>query len=247
MAAADLRVVAEAGAVAQAGADIVLAAQRAAQDQGRFTLALSGGTTPRALYQLLAQRPYATAIDWTATQVFWSDERCVPHDHAESNYRMAREALLDLVPLPSANIHRMRGEMGVPQQAAQEYRAELQGVFGKGGLPRFDLLLLGLGEEGHTASIFPGVNVPSDPETLAAAVYVPKMNAWRLTLTVPVLNAAAHVLFLVAGAAKRDALRALVQGPRSLDLPAQRVVPARGNLTIVADEAAAGDMVPGQP
>jgi 6-phosphogluconolactonase len=244
-AAPDIRVVADTEAIARAGAAIVVATQRAARNQGRFTLALSGGTTPRALYQLLAQPPYAADIDWAATQVFWSDERCVPPDHAESNYRMAREALLDHVPLPPANIHRMRGELDVPQQAAREYRTALHGVFGKSGLPRFDLLLLGLGEEGHTASIFPGVSVPADPETQVAAVFVPKVNSWRLTLTLPVLNAAAHVLFLVAGAAKRDALQALVQGPRSLDLPAQRVQPTRGFLTILADQAAAGRLLPG--
>lgn len=244
----DLHILASAEAVALAGADVVLAAQQSAVGHGRFTLALSGGSTPRTLYQTLAQPPYATAINWAVTQVFWSDERCVPPDHAESNYRMAREALLDHVPLPPANIHRMRGEMGAPQKAAREYRSELQSVFGMTGLPRFDLLLLGLGEEGHTASIFPGVNVPSDPEVPVAAVYVPKVNAWRLTLTLPVLNAAAYVLFLVAGAAKRDALRVLVQGPRSLDLPAQRVIPERGIVTILADKAAAGGLVvPGQP
>jgi len=132
---------------------------------------------------------------------------------------MAQEALLDHVPVPVGNVHRMHGEMAVPQQAAQAYTAEVQTVFGKHALPRFDLLLLGLGEEGHTASIFPGVNVPTDPNIPVAAVFVPKVNTWRLTLTLPVLNAAAHLLFLVAGAAKQEALRAVIQGPRSLDLP----------------------------
>ncbi|MGI8916342.1 MAG: 6-phosphogluconolactonase [Chloroflexota bacterium] len=244
-AAADVRVVANAYDVAQDGADIVRdAAKAAVQRSGRFTLALSGGSTPRALYALLALPPLITDIDWGATQVFWSDERCVPPDYPDSNYRMAREALLDRVPLPEANIHRMRGELAVPQQAAQEYRGELQAVFGKSDPPRFDLLLLGLGEEGHTASIFPGVHIPVDPNIPVAAVFVPKVNSWRLTLTVPVLNAAARVLFLVAGEAKRDALRAMIQGPRALDLPAQRVMPINGALTILADAAAAGTLSP---
>jgi 6-phosphogluconolactonase len=246
--AAELQVLATAEAVAQAGADIVrTAAQEASGRNGRFTLALSGGSTPRSLYRLLAQPPYADTIAWGSIEVFWSDERCVPPDEPESNYRMAREALLDHVPIPASRIHRMRGELAVPQQAAREYRTELQGVFGKGALPRFDLLLLGLGEEGHTASIFPGVAVPTDPETLVAAVFVPKVNTWRLTLTLPVINAAAHVLFLVAGSAKRDALRALVAGPRSLDLPAQRVQPAHGTLTVLADQEAAGALSADRP
>ncbi len=240
MTAADLRVVPSADDVARAGADIVrAAAQEAVRRRGRFTIALSGGNTPRALYALLAAPPFGGEIDWAATQVFWSDERCVPPDHPDSNYRMAREALLDRVPLPAANVHRLRGELPVPQQAAQEYRTELQVVFGKTALPRFDLLLLGLGEEGHTASLFPGVPVPADPNITVAAVFVPKVNTWRLTMTLPVLNAAAQVVFLVAGEAKQAALRALIQGPRSLDLPAQRVRPTDGVLTVLADQAAA--------
>jgi 6-phosphogluconolactonase len=240
MTAADLRVVPSADDVARAGADIVrAAAQEAVRRRGRFTIALSGGNTPRALYALLAAPPFGGEIDWAATQVFWSDERCVPPDHPDSNYRMAREALLDRVPLPAANVHRLRGELPVPQQAAQEYRTELQVVFGKTALPRFDLLLLGLGEEGHTASLFPGVPVPADPNITVAAVFVPKVNTWRLTMTLPVLNAAAQVVFLVAGEAKQAALRALIQGPRSLDLPAQRVLPTDGVLTVLADQAAA--------
>ncbi|HEY8745377.1 MAG TPA: 6-phosphogluconolactonase [Chloroflexota bacterium] len=248
MAPPELRVLATAAAVAAAGAEVVrAAAQEAVQRQGRFTLALSGGSTPRTLYTLLAQPPYNVAIPWTETQLFWSDERCVPPDHTDSNYRMAREALLDHVPIPAGNVHRMRGELLVPQQAAQEYRAELQRVFGKQALPRFDLLLLGMGEEGHTASIFPGVTIPSDPNVPVAAVFVPKVNTWRLTLTLPVLNAAAHVLFLVAGAAKQDALRSVIQGPRSLDLPAQRVIPSNGTLTFLADRDAAAALPALQP
>lgn len=243
MTAIALQVQPNAETVARAGAEIVrTAAQAAIQRKGRFTLALSGGSTPRTLYRLLAQPPYATEIAWSSIEVFWSDERCVPPDHPESNYRMAREALLDHIPIPAGQVHRMRGEMHVPQQAAQEYRAELQGVFGKGALPCFDLLLLGLGEEGHTASIFPGVHVPTDPDILVAAVFVPDVNTWRLTMTLPVINAAGHVLFLVAGRAKQDALRALIAGPRSLDLPAQRVQPAPGTLTVLADQEAAGDL-----
>lgn len=236
----DVQIVAASAALAEAGAQrFVSAAREAAAANGRFTVALSGGGTPRALYALLTQEPFAGQVDWATTHLFWSDERCVPPDDPESNYHMAREALLSHVPIPEGNVHRMRGEAASPPQAAQQYGDELRAVFGKQGLPRFDLLLLGLGEDGHTASLFPGVHVPNDPAILTAAVFVPKVNMWRLTLTLPVLNAAARVLFLVSGAAKAPVLKALVAGPRSLDLPSQRVIPTNGTLTILADRAAA--------
>jgi 6-phosphogluconolactonase len=244
----NLRVLPNPEEVAEAGAGLVRDAARAAVErQGRFTVALSGGSTPRALYQLLATRPYREEIPWQATHVFWSDERCVPPDHPESNYRMAQEALLAHVPLPPEQVYRMPGELSNPQQGAQAYTTTLRAVFGKAALPRFDLLLLGLGEEGHTASLFPDIHVPNAPSVLVAAVYVPKVAMWRLTLTLPVLNAAAQVVFLVTGTAKQDALRALIDGPRSLDLPAQRVVPVNGGLTVLADQASAGTLSPGNP
>ncbi len=207
--------------------------------RGRFTVALSGGSTPRALYALLASQPFSHEIDWARTHVFWSDERCVPPDHPDSNYRMAADTLLNHVPVPVDQIHRMRGELAAPQQAARDYADELRTVFGRVAPPCFDLLLLGLGEDGHTASLFPGVAVPEDDVTLTAAVYVPTLNMWRLTLTLTVLNAAARVLFLVEGASKADALKVLIAGPRSLHLPAQRVRPVNGSLVVLADQAAA--------
>ena len=239
----DLEVFPDPAGVAQAAARLFReVAREAVARRGRFTTALSGGSTPRALFELLARPPDAGEIPWAQTEVFWSDERCVPPDDPDSNYRMAREALLEHVPLPPAQVHRMPGELPVPQQAAREYTEQLRAVFGKSGLPRFDLLLLGLGEDGHTASIFPGVAVPDDPNIPVAAVFVPKVSMWRLTLTLPVLNAAARVLFLVTGAAKRQPLATLVGGPRSLDLPAQRVVPSDGVVTVIADRAAAGEL-----
>jgi len=215
------------------------AAAAAIGQRGRFTVALSGGNTPRALYALLASPPFWHEIDWARTHVFWSDERCVPPDHPDSNYRMATDALLSHVPVPADQIHRMHGELPTPQQAARDYADELRTVFGRVAPPSFDLLLLGLGEDGHTASLFPGGAVPEDDVTLTAAVYVPTVNMWRLTLTLTVLNAAARVLFLVEGASKAGALKALIAGPRSLNLPAQRVQPANGSLVVLADQAAA--------
>lgn len=236
-------IVADATALAEAGAQrFVAAAREAVAATGRFTVALSGGGTPRALYKLLAQEPFVSQVDWARTHLFWSDERCVPPDDPESNYHMAREALLRQIAIPEGNVHRMRGEAASPPQAAQQYADELRALFGKQGLPRFDLVLLGLGDDGHTASLFPGVHVPNDPAILTAAVFVPKVNMWRLTLTLPVLNAAACVLFLVSGAAKAPVLKALVAGPRSLDLPSQRVAPTNGGLAILADRAAAAEL-----
>ena len=236
----DLRVFADLEALSTAAAENFAGlATDAVAHRGRFTVALSGGSTPRPLFELLAAEPLRSRIDWSHLFVFWSDERCVPPDQPESNYGMAEMALLHHVPVPASQVHRMRGELAVPQQAAQEYAAELRAIFGKAELPRFDLILLGLGEEGHTASLFPGVAVPDDPNTLVAAVFVPKVQMWRLTFTFPVLNAAANVIFLVSGAGKADVLRALVAGPPTLGLPAQRVRPRNGSLTVYADRAAA--------
>jgi 6-phosphogluconolactonase len=181
-------------------------------------------------------------VDWARVHVFWGDERCVPPDHAESNYRMAREALLDQVSIiPAQNVHRMRGEID-PEEAADGYETDLRACFGVSAPPRFDLILLGMGDDGHTASLFPGAEAIREQARWVAAYYVEKLGAWRLTLTPVVLNAAANVIFLVVGAGKAARLREVLDGPYQPDrLPAQVVRPSDGRLLWMVDQAASSE------
>jgi 6-phosphogluconolactonase len=218
-------------------------ATEAIDARGRCLLALSGGSTPRPLYQLLASAPYASAIDWSRMHLFWGDERCVPPDHPDSNYRMTREALIDRVPLPPENVHRIHGE-DEPEQAAAAYERVLRGFFGPGDKPTrsFDLALLGLGPDGHTASIFPGTAATTEASRWAMAVHVEHPRAmWRVTLTTVVLNASADVTFLVAGADKAARLQEVLRegGERRPSLPAQLIRPSSGTLRWMVDAAAA--------
>lgn len=216
-------------------------ASRAVQSRGVFTVALSGGSTPRGAYSHLAG---AQALEWGKALVFWGDERCVPPEHPQSNYRLARESLLRHIPIPAGNIHRMPGELE-PEAAAQEYERELSTVFSGNAvrgsqLPRFDLILLGLGRDGHTASVFPGSTALSEQERWVVAQPPVGDGPWRLTLTPPVINAASEVLFLVAGHDKADILRRVLHGPRDpLNLPAQAIQPSDGELMWLLDAAAA--------
>jgi len=215
------------------------AAAEAISQRGRFTVALSGGSTPSRLYQLLTLPPLRQRIDWSRCHLFWGDERLVPPDHADSNYRLARETLLDGVPLPVAQIHGVPVEVGEGNDVAQSYEEDLRDFFGRDELwPRFDLLLLGLGSDGHTASLFPGSPaleesqrwvVATPPGTLPPPVH-------RVTLTLPAINAAREVLFLVAGADKAGVLHRVLQG--DVGLPAARVRPAGGDLYWFVDLAA---------
>lgn len=212
-------------------------ARQSVAERDSFKVALAGGSTPHALYNLLAGEIYAPRMPWAETHVFWGDERCVPPSSDESNYRMAHEAMLARVPVPFAQIHRMRGEIE-PAEAAREYTRLLEENFE--GPPRFDLILLGMGEDAHTASLFPRSAALLDTEHLVAAPYVEKLKAYRLTLTLRVINAAASVIFLVAGENKAEALRAVLEEEgRGQDYPAQLVSPARGELLWLVDEAAA--------
>lgn len=230
----ELTVVSDAERLAEAAARrIVALASAAVARRGRFVVALSGGSTPRATYRLLATEPHASAIDWLRVQVFWGDERCVPPHHADSNYRVARRALLDHVDLPARNVHRIRGEL-TPEEAAAAYRAELEAALGDRG--RFDLILLGLGPDGHTASLFPGTTALEEGQRAVVAVHLEELGAWRVTLTLPVLNAARHVMFLVSGADKANALARVLEGER---LPAGLVQPSDGSLTWLVDRKAA--------
>jgi 6-phosphogluconolactonase len=210
------------------------------QGSGRFTVSLSGGSTPKHLYSLLGSPDYKERIPWNNVHFFWGDERCVPPDHPESNFGMVRESLLSKIQIPAENIHRMAGERE-PQAAAAEYEKHLQEFFGleSGALPRFDLILLGIGEDGHTASLFPGSDALNETERLVIARFVEKLNSYRLTLTLPVLNSGAQVWFLVTGASKADAVKKVLRG--SADLPAAKVQPVNGRLVwFITQDAAPG-------
>ena len=213
-------------------------ARRTVPVRGRFSVALAGGNTPQRTYELLAGAPYRSGVDWSHVYVFWGDERCVPPDDARSNYRMTRTALLDHVPIPASNVHRIRGELP-PADGARDYETVLARHFGAEPA-RFDLIFLGLGTNGHTASLFPGTSVLHEQTRRAAEVYVAELDMWRVTLTAPVLNAAAVVAFLVSGADKADVLREVLFGPRAPDrLPAQFVQPVAGEIRWLVDRAAA--------
>jgi 6-phosphogluconolactonase len=220
---------------------VVAAASAAIAARGRFLIALAGGSTPKALYQLLATPEFAARIDWPRVHAYWGDERCRPPEHPESNYRMIREALLDHVPIPAAQVHRMRGEDD-PVQAAAAYEADLRAVF-PDGHPRFDLVLLGMGTNGHTASLFPHLTAVRERARWVVAEFVPEVAMWRITLTPVAINAAAEVLFLVAGADKAAMLARVLEGPRAVDeLPSQVVAPEGGTLTWLLDVAAAASL-----
>jgi len=222
---------------------------QAVRESGRFVVALAGGSTPRRLYELLATAQYADRVDWTRTHVFWGDERGVPPHDPASNYRMAREALLDPLSVPEANVHRIRGE-DPPARAAAAYERELRVAFATPEGPptvapgrRFDLVLLGMGENGHTASLFPGLAAVRETERWVVAEHVADVAMWRITLTPPVLNAAAHVVFLVSGADKAATLQRVLEGPVEPDaLPAQAIAPCAGVLTWLVDAAAAAKL-----
>jgi 6-phosphogluconolactonase len=263
---------------------IVACAADAISSTGRFTLALAGGSTPRAAYSRLAGRESRVAshesrgatIDWRRVHVVWGDERCVPPDDPRSNYRMAKEALLDRVPIPPEHIHRIRGE-DEPQRAAADYEAMLRSLlaghpltaFGAGSersegvrTPRLDeqrpsgpfaalrvtgldLVLLGLGEDGHTASLFPGQPAVNETERWVMAAPAPTGDMWRVTLTPVILNAARNVTFVVSGASKSQRLAQVLEGPFNPDLlPAQTIRPHQGVLTWMVDHAAGAQLSP---
>ncbi len=209
----------------------------------RCAVALSGGSTPKALYSLLATPKYRRQVPWREVHFFWGDERCVPPDHPHSNYRMAQESLLSKMKIPSRNIHRMAGEKD-PQIAAAEYENELKGFFHllPGELPTFNIVLLGLGEDGHTASLFPGSAAATETERLVVASRVEKLNAYRLTLTLPVLNHADRVIFLVAGKSKSAIVKEILGTDNVSPYPAAQVKHANHVLEWMITEDASADL-----
>jgi 6-phosphogluconolactonase len=205
------------------------------------SVALSGGSTPRVLYELLANpnEPFRDQIRWDETHFFFSDERHVPPDHPDSNFRMVNEALFSRAPVPPENIHRIPAENPSAEEAAKNYEIDLRKSFAE-GIPAFDLVLLGLGEDGHTASIFPGSEVLHEAKRWVAAPWVEKLNTYRITLTLPLLNNGKSVVFLVTGASKAEILRTLMNTETNPDLyPAQAISPTNGAVSWLVDEAAA--------
>jgi 6-phosphogluconolactonase len=228
--------------VAREAADrIVRLAEESVALSGRFTIAVSGGSTPKRLYELLAGDLYRSRIDWTKTEVFFVDERCVPPDHPDSNYRMVSETLLGEVPIPGDNVDPIRCQEN-PEQGAKEYGLLLKEKFGDhGGL---DLIVLGMGEDGHTASLFPGTAALNETKHRAIANYVEHSTtgkSWRVTMTAPFINRAQNVIILVTGANKAQRVSEVLEGPRNPQrLPVQLVAPSSGRLTWLLDAAAAG-------
>ncbi len=240
---AEVRIVADREALSRAAADEWMARARASvRGKGLFTVVLSGGSTPKELYGLLASDPsYRTGLPWDRIHIFWGDERHVLPDHPDSNYRMAREALLSKVPIPPENIHAMRGEVRDARQAALEYEEGLRDFFRLrvGEFPRFDFVLLGMGPDGHTASLFPGTEALRERSRLSVANWVGKLQTYRITLTVPVFNHAAFLLFLVSGEEKAETLKTVLEERKREDpFPAQLIRPVHGRLLWLVDRAA---------
>lgn len=236
-----VQIFADPEAVAHALADLfVNVGQAATADRGCFRVALSGGNTPRAAYGLLAQEPRRDALSWSDVFVYFGDERCVPPDDEQSNYLMAEKAFLADVPIPAPNVHRIRGEID-PAAAAADYATILRTDLGEP--PRFDLVLLGLGPDGHTASLFPGTSPLTDDAALVRAVYAESQGMWRVTITPELINAARTVAFAVDGSEKAAILGAVLEGEYDpTKYPAQIVAPESGGLTWLVDALAAGQL-----
>ena len=239
-----VEVVADAAALTRAAAGVFIeAAQRAVASNGRFTVALSGGNTPKALYSLLATDPdLRSQVPWQQIYFFFSDERHVPPDHADSNYRSAYDAMLSKVALEPGHVFRIKGESSDADQVAAQYEQDLRAFFAveESQTPRFDLLMLGMGPDGHTASLFPGTKALDEEKKLVVANWIEKFNSYRITMTAPVLNHAASVLFLAHGQDKAAALKSVLEGPNNpKQFPSQLVQPHDGTVLWLVDESAA--------
>ena len=240
---AEIKIVADLAELTEVSAErFVTLALNATRDTGRFTVALSGGSTPRGLYSRLATPEISQKLPWDKMYFFFSDERYVPPDHAESNYRMAYESLLSKAPIPGDHVFRVQAEVKDPTLGAANYEQSLKQFFqlGAGQIPRFDLMLLGLGPDGHTASLFPGTPAVHERSHLVVANWVEKFQTYRFTLTAPVINHAACVMFLVAGADKAGALQSVLESDaRPEQFPAKLIHPDNGTLLWIVDREAA--------
>jgi 6-phosphogluconolactonase len=239
-----VEVLADASALTRAAAGVFVdAARRAVASSGRFTVALSGGNTPKALYSLLVtDSELRSQVPWQQVYFFFSDERHVPPDHADSNYRSAHDAMFSNLDLEPGHVFRIKGEAADASQAAAQYEQDLRTFFSLSGpqLPRFDLIMLGMGPDGHTASLFPGTKALDEEKRLVAANWIEKFHSYRITMTAPVLNNAASVLFLAHGADKAAALKAVLEGSSEPKLfPSQLVQPRDGTVLWLVDESAA--------
>ncbi len=232
---------------ARAAQHFVEMAEEAVEARGRARIAISGGSTPKAAFQLMGDphQPWRARMPWDRLELFWVDERCVAPDHEDSNFRMTREALLDHVPMLPEQIHRMEGELD-PEEAASRYESELRNTFRLEGaqVPTFDLIALGMGPDGHTASLFPHTAALNEMMRLVVANHVPQQkDPWRITLTWPVINHARSVFFLISGLDKAGVLKEVLTGPRDPELlPSQLINPASGILTLILDKSAASQL-----
>ncbi|NIN70674.1 MAG: 6-phosphogluconolactonase [Gemmatimonadetes bacterium] len=238
-----IRIFESAEQVAGAAADVFVATARGAVESGRLVhVALSGGSTPVRLFKLLAAEPYRDAVPWQRVHFFWGDERTVPPDHPDSNFGAANEALLSKLELPRENVHRIHGEHRDPEEAAADYEVELRRHFGlaDGEFPCFDLVYLGMGADGHTASLFPGSEALAERRRLAVAHWVERLGAHRITLTCPTFNSASCILLLVTGGQKAETLREVLEGPAEPPrYPVQLIRPEGGELHWYIDNGAA--------
>jgi len=239
-----VRIVEDSEALARAAAEFVIDSAREAVDRkGCATIVLSGGSTPKQMGRLLAQDGYQERISWDKVHFFWGDERWVPLESPDSNAGEAKRAFLDHVGVPSANVHPFDVSSISPAQAATRYESLVRSITEpNAGIPAFDLILLGMGDDGHTASLFPGTDAVHEKDRLVISHYVPAVNADRLTMTPPLLNAGRNVAFLAAGSGKADRLAEVLEGPVNIDrLPAQAIRPA-GGPTWIVDRAAAASL-----
>lgn len=233
----------------EAAEQFVQLAQQQAHERCRFSVALAGGSTPRRLYELLAGEPYRSRVPWECVYVFWGDERCVPPDHPDSNFRMVNEMLLSRVPLPPVNVYRIPADQGDSVSAAASYEQTLRTFFRlePNSWPKFDLVLLGLGADGHVASLFPRSAALDETHRFVVATAGGTPDLPRITLTAPVLNHAKHLMWLVAGEQKSAIVQAVLAGPtRPDELPAQMIKPLHGTSQWLLDRAAASVLNAGQ-
>lgn len=225
---------------------IVDLACQSVDEQGRFTMVLSGGSTPKPIYEKLASDPYLEKMPWSKSYFFFGDERCVAHDSPESNYGMADKAMFSRAPIPAENIFATQDQDKDPESSAAQYEQTIRKFFKleKGKFPTFDLMLLGMGPDGHTASLFPGTEALNERQQLVVANYVEKFKAFRITMTLPLIDHAENIVFLVAGSDKADVLSEILCSDKKDSYPAQLVKPQAGSLKWYLDRDAAAKLDP---